>query len=158
MSNALRDAVEYGMAYVHGPVDDLQSWLWTTLWATVFNPAASEGIRADMSVLLHRWRAKLASDLNERAAVLYRIEGGTSLTGLLWDMYVAAIYELAQRHRGVRESVQHSSEDTRFGIRTEVTHLLSVCVTRRGTVCGAVVCYDLKHGEWAELVARVDGV
>ncbi len=155
MSNALRDAVEYGMAYVQGPVDDLQSWMWTTLWATVFNPAASEGINVAMSVRLHEWQAKFTSDSYERSAVLTIMEHSLRHMGLVWDMsplfrkWFLALMELRDEFDAAWETPDLESAQKL---------LIFYQFALRGVAEYAELLYDLKHGRWAGLVARVDGV
>ncbi len=156
MSNALRVAVEYGMAYVQGPVDDFESWLWTTLWATVFNPAASEGTSADMSVWLHRWQKYLASDSNERNTVINHIQQlSLRHMGLVCDMsplfrkWFSALMKLRAEFDAAWEAPDLESAQKL---------LIFYQFALRGVAVYAELLYDLKHGRWAGLVARVDGV
>ena len=56
MSTRLRKAWEHGEPHVPFPVDDLQSFWWTALWAAVYNPRCPS---SDWKI--QRWRAQLGS-------------------------------------------------------------------------------------------------
>ncbi|KAI0754525.1 hypothetical protein C8Q80DRAFT_373079 [Daedaleopsis nitida] len=61
---------EVELTYVQNPVDDLKSFMWTTVWGAVFNP------RADGSQMQNRlvhWRRMLRT--HERLSALSAIEG-----------------------------------------------------------------------------------
>ncbi|KAI0754533.1 hypothetical protein C8Q80DRAFT_373695 [Daedaleopsis nitida] len=60
--------------YVHNPVDDLNSFMWTTIWGTVFNPRADASQRsAAAQETLKQWQKMLRT--HERLSALHEIEG-----------------------------------------------------------------------------------
>ena len=73
MSTALREALATGAEYIQSPVDDLHSFMWTALWATIFSPEALGDSAAEKNVRL--WRAWLGKDGPGREAVLNKLAG-----------------------------------------------------------------------------------
>ncbi|RPD65743.1 hypothetical protein L227DRAFT_540670 [Lentinus tigrinus ALCF2SS1-6] len=71
MSRSLRAALEMNdKEYVQNPIDDLNSFVWTALWATVFNRLALEST-APKAQHVQRWRDQLSGeDGGSRADVL----------------------------------------------------------------------------------------
>ncbi|RDX48574.1 hypothetical protein OH76DRAFT_639563 [Lentinus brumalis] len=61
MSDSSGDTLRYGNTeYVQNPVDDLQSFMWTALWAAVFNRRALEGVGAVEQKKVRAWREQLS--------------------------------------------------------------------------------------------------
>ncbi len=153
MSDALREAAQSGQSYVHGPVDDLQSWMWTTLWATVFNHAASEGISADISVALHPLQTRLASPVScERDNVLNTIaKGKGGYTQLVSDMS-----PLFRKWRSALETLEVKFDKAWAvpGLQPPDKLLIFYEFALQGVADYAELLYDLKQEEWAGLVAR----
>ena len=58
MSRWLRDALEFERQYVQNPMDDLQSFMWTALWATVYNPLADDNAE-EQKWQTNEWRTQL---------------------------------------------------------------------------------------------------
>ncbi|RPD66591.1 hypothetical protein L227DRAFT_649286 [Lentinus tigrinus ALCF2SS1-6] len=69
MSDALRTVLTRD--YVQNPVDDLHSFVWTALWATVYNRRTLEGAGDDDSKMdVQGWRKSLSGDGSERSKTL----------------------------------------------------------------------------------------
>ncbi|KAI0075605.1 hypothetical protein K474DRAFT_1773141 [Panus rudis PR-1116 ss-1] len=75
MSTHLREAIyeEEEQDYLQSPVDDLESFVWCTLWATAYNDLCiqSEDVRVVKEV--NKWRISLAGKLAARNALLLKI-------------------------------------------------------------------------------------
>ena len=63
MSNSLRRALDVNYEeYVQNPVDDLHSFSWTGVWATVHNRRALDGADHKCSQEIRRWRLELSGE------------------------------------------------------------------------------------------------
>ncbi|RPD56209.1 hypothetical protein L226DRAFT_615734 [Lentinus tigrinus ALCF2SS1-7] len=72
MSFCARSAMEKKRPYVQSPVDDLFSFWYTVLWATLFNPDALKDVDDRTLVEVNDWRKDIAGTMAEReSAVRY---------------------------------------------------------------------------------------
>ncbi|RPD56212.1 hypothetical protein L227DRAFT_578937 [Lentinus tigrinus ALCF2SS1-6] len=71
MSAFLRTAVEENESYLQSPVDDLFSFWYTVLWATLFNPDVLKDV--DDPTLVKQWRKHIAGTMAERESAVRRL-------------------------------------------------------------------------------------
>ncbi|KAG6851586.1 hypothetical protein C0991_007903, partial [Blastosporella zonata] len=69
MSTEARYAFEGGRAYVQSPIDDMESFYWTAVWATLNNTKSLSTTKQE-----EKWKRWLATSNNDRRAVTQEID------------------------------------------------------------------------------------
>ena len=72
MSNELVDTLWMSYPYLHSPIDDLQSFYYTTQWAVAFNDGASGGRYNGNGI--HRFRRMISGDGGDRLRATDKVQ------------------------------------------------------------------------------------
>jgi len=103
MSTDLRDAISNSIAYVQSPVDDMHSFLWTAIWATLFNIQ-----HFGKSPNEAEWRNYLQGDMHARDSVPSRMLAGRVQRN---GEYSPLLRSMIPVLRGWRRKLEEMSED-----------------------------------------------